>query len=287
MQDMAGGELLALAAAVTGLAVAGTQLTRGQTTSVPTMGNQGLGRSRNPILTQTPARPILAQAQQGATPQQIWRRLADEAFATQDWDRLWQLLWAGQVGGFFAGMPVASHLLRHFLNNTGEAVYFDYVALWPFLTQTPIEGGLDGAWIKDAPSAQAKVAEIERDVLAQIQQEVAQGRTRGTISTRAYGVRTTSQSEPDLYHALGQFSLRAEVAYEVIQNANGQRVIQIRPIYHFADEYDWHPERTGGLLPHRYPWMLEQQGMASSFTVGGRWRGVEREVPIQATPVAQ
>lgn len=283
-----GGREIALISAALGLTIGSGLFSGGQTNTNAsrTMSGSVLSHSTatsNPKTVQSTTinNPVLAQVPQGATPQQAWRQMADDAFAAQDWNRLWQLLWAAQIGGFFSGMPVASYLLRHFLNNTGEDIYFDYVALWPFLTETPVEGGLDGGWIRNAPATQAKVSEIENDVLAQIQTEVAQGRISGTISTRSYGVQTTSQSEPDLYHALGQFSLRAEVEYEVIQNRNGQRVIRIQPIYHFSDEYDWHPERTGGILPHRYPWMLEQQGMASSYSVGGRWRGAEREVPVQ------
>ena len=205
---------------------------------------------------------------------EIWQQECKKAFDARDWDKLWQVMYAGALGANFAGRPVASLFLARFLEKGGN-LRWDYTDL----INLPIEPGNAGRWIKNTPSVKNIVSKLDTEARAKIMSQVNSGIKSGTVKN-SYLVVTKGEVDNDCYYAIGKFILNGEYKFTVESDIWGKRYVKMERVYWLQEDYDWTPGAKGGILPHDYPIALITAGKAAVYNYYIKFGEPEYKIPF-------
>ena len=205
---------------------------------------------------------------------EIWQAECKSAFDARDWDKLWNVMYAGAVGAIFQGKSVASFMLKNFLLKGGN-IRWDYTDVW----NSPVFPGLGDRWIKNSPSVKNITSKLDTDARANIMAQFKSGKRNGTFK-KNYLVVTKGEIDGDCYYAIGKFILNGEYKFSTEKDFFGKNFLKIERIYWLQEDYDWTPGAKGGILPHDYPIALITHGKAAVFNYYIKFGEPELKIPF-------
>jgi RHS repeat-associated protein len=185
-------------------------------------------------------------------------------------DRLcvWENYYALSLFAPVFGYAHSSDHLENYLLKLGDRHYYGGVGIY--------KGYLNSSqWVFEdrliRPALRGKTKEMWR----QIHLNVLAGQTSGHVKTQE-SHSNYPEGSTDTWYALGDFMISVEADWE----KEGCDVT-IKPIYHFSDKYDWHPEKdlvagggVGGLAGFKDAWAKSLlPDMAAEYTNYGSWNG--------------
>lgn len=191
---------------------------------------------------------------------ETWAAECKKAYDAKDWDKLWNIMYAGAVGAIFQGKSMASFMLKNYLLK-GPDVKFDYTDFW----NAPVFPGNGDSWLKSSPTLQNSIRILDSNAKASVLGEVRAGRQSGLVEN-SISTRTDGNTDGDIYYAIGKFILHGKYKYKIETEWGGKRYVKIERVYWIKEPYDWTPGAKGGILPHDYPIALEKVGKARVFT---------------------
>jgi hypothetical protein len=166
--------------------------------------------------------------------------------------------------------------MKNFLTTGGEIKY-----------ETSSYGQSSSKWVMKSKAVGRVFPKVNKDLLRAIWIEAKQGKTAAANprpDTKVYTV-DYDPNDWDLYYGLGKFDFWAEADYSI----KGCYEVEVRPIYHFQDEYNWHAGlAAGGDIPgingfeDAWTQMLVDHGKAQGFNISGSWAGPNKKYTFPA-----
>ena len=193
------------------------------------------------------------------------RKITKNCYDNGDRQCVWNSYFNLALFGRFFGYPHASNHMLNFLTKGNVINYSNTSGRF---------SEKDSKWIFSNSTYQDSLWTSPKELWKTKQKRAKQGESKGTITTNK---RPTDYPElgSDEYYALGAIHVWIEAEYEI----KGRSQLSIKPIYHFFDEYDWHPcllvgGGIGGLGGFQDAWAASlEPDLINGFDISGSWSG--------------
>lgn len=173
-------------------------------------------------------------------------------------------------GGYVYSSHASIHM-NNFLDQGGSIEY-----------KTAFFGSSSSKWVMESDIVKQSLPKVKKDLLRKIWAEGKKGNlTSGSSKprTETYAL-NYDPDNLDVYYGLGQFFFWAEADYSITDCS----IVEVKPVYHFEDTYDWHNGlKAGGNVPgvsdfeDAWSKMLVDQNMAKEFEISGTWTGPNKK----------